>query len=93
MARAPSLPKQFPDADFVVKAKFWTPKRNTVEISGPYEHDQAFLAMMLLSKVGGLSRRERKLAKELLGLLAPTKKGAGTELSSRSSASRRARAG
>lgn len=92
-----SLPKQFPNAAFIVKAKFWTPERSTIELTGPYEHDQAFLALMLLSHVGGLKPREAKLAKQLLELLVkPKKKKApskGTASAPRSSrAGRRARA-
>lgn len=89
-----SLPKQFPDAAFIVKAKFWTPERSTIELTGPYEHDQGFLALMLLSHAGGLGPRERKVAKQLLDMLCkPKKKSAGATSKGRASAPRSRRAG
>jgi hypothetical protein len=74
MAKAPSLPKQFPDADFVVKAKFWTPKGSTVDLSGPYPEFQGACALMILSTMNP-TPRQRKLMEELYREL--TKKSRG----------------
>lgn len=74
MPRKLSLPARFPEAAFIIKAKIWTPQRSTIEIEGHYEHDQGFLALLLLSSVKGLNPHEASLAKELLELLTPSAK-------------------
>ena len=47
MARQLSLPTRFPDSPFLVRAKYWTPDRGTMEVEGPYDEVPGELLMMV----------------------------------------------
>ena len=41
-----SLPKRFPDAPFIARLKIWTPKRNIIEVEGPYDETSGELILL-----------------------------------------------
>ena len=41
------LHKRFPDSAFIARVKIWTPKRNVLELSGPYDDVSGELLAMI----------------------------------------------
>lgn len=73
-AKKKSLPECFPDAAFIVQARFWTPKRNIIDVEGPFEHDHGLVALLLLAHPSELTRKQKQLVKELTETLKTKKK-------------------
>lgn len=65
--RTPIL-SRFPNAPFIVRAKFWTPQRSTIELEGPYGEIQGALALQVLSTMDPTAEQREAMA-ALLAML------------------------
>ena len=68
MSQKLPLPKRFPDASFLVRAKVWTPERDTVEVEGPFDKTAGYLLLMVASNAHPTGKK-LKAMKECLEIL------------------------